>query len=643
MSTSHARQRSRSLEEVHGSVATTDTQGFIRRLLAFAGPAFLVSVGYMDPGNWATDIEGGSRFGYQLLWVLLMSNAMALLLQTLSARMGLVMGHDLAQACRARYPRVVSLSLWLLCEVAIAACDLAEVIGTVIGLKLLFGLPLELGLLLTIFDTFLLLTLQQRGIRKMEAFILTLVFTIGACFVFEILWSQPEWSAVLRGLLPSLSPSAPFVFQNDDALYIAIGIIGATVMPHNLYLHSALVQTRSVERTTQGIKRACWYNFLDTTIALNAAFFVNASILVLSAAAFYGSGIAVSDIEDAHRLLPQFLGPAAASTLFAVALLCAGQSSTLTGTLAGQIVMEGFLNFRISPWLRRLITRAIAIIPAMITVYWFGGHGLKDLLILSQVVLSLQLPFAIIPLIQMTSDAKWMHSFVNPRWVKALAWLSAGIIVTLNINLVRLQIGEWGALLATSGYSLILYAVVIPLLGGCGVLFTYLLIEPYIRRRGMQHAEAALSEGVAATVIDTLDAPAFRHIGVAVEHSPHDVRALRHALQLARQHGADIVILHVVDGVGGQWYGTESMAQESIIDRTYVDDLAAGITKTGVRARGVLLFGNPARELVRAIEEESIDIIILRGHGHGFFADRFFGQTIDSIRHATTVPVLAVR
>ena len=376
-----------SLPEVHGSVHTAWPTAF-RRMFAFAGPAYLVSVGYMDPGNWATDLEGGARFGYQLLWVLVVSNLMAILLQTLSARLGIVSGRDLAQACREAYPRAVSNSLWFLCEIAIAACDLAEVLGAAIGLNLLFHIPLTAGVLLTALDTILVLWLTRYGIRLVEAIILSLVLIVTGCFLVELWFAKPVFGDVAAGLVPRL---------NDSSLYIAIGMLGATVMPHNLYLHSALVQTRRIGKTSAEKKIACRYNFIDSFIALNGALIVNAAILVMAAAVFFKSGTIVTEIQQAHQLLAPLLGTALASGLFAVALLASGQSSTLTGTYAGQIVMEGFLNLRVRPWLRRLITRSVAIIPAVITVSTSGDQGTYRLLILSQVILSMQLPFAIIP------------------------------------------------------------------------------------------------------------------------------------------------------------------------------------------------------------------------------------------------------
>ncbi len=422
-----------SLPEVHGSVHTAWPTAF-RRMFAFAGPAYLVSVGYMDPGNWATDLEGGARFGYQLLWVLVLSNAMAILLQTLSARLGIVSGRDLAQACREAYPPAVSYSLWFLCEIAIAACDLAEVLGAAIGLNLLFHIPLTAGVLLTALDTILVLWLTRYGIRLVEAIILSLVLIVTGCFLVELWFAKPLFDDVASGLVPRL---------NDASLYIAIGMLGATVMPHNLYLHSALVQTRRIGKTAPEKKIACRYNFIDSFIALNGALIVNAAILVMAAAVFFRSGTVVTEIQQAHQLLAPLLGTALASGLFAIALLASGQSSTLTGTYAGQIVMEGFLNLRVRPWLRRLITRSVAIIPAVITVSTSGDQGTYRLLILSQVILSMQLPFAIIPLVRFTSDRSRMGEFANRTWVTVLAWSTAVLIIVLNFRLAGDAIVPW--------------------------------------------------------------------------------------------------------------------------------------------------------------------------------------------------------
>lgn len=412
-----------------------------RKILAFAGPGYLVAVGYMDPGNWATDLAGGSQFGYSLLSVILLSNLMAVLLQGLASKLGIVTGRDLAQACRDHYSRPVSFGLWILCEIAIAACDLAEVIGTAIALQLLFGIPVAWGVCITAFDVLLVLYLQNKGFRLLEALVIGLIATVGICFLFELLISRPDMAGVLRGFIPD-----PEIVRNRDMLYIAIGILGATVMPHNLYLHSSIVQTRKYDETTQGKREAVRYSFIDSTIALSFALFINAAILIVAAATFHRTGnTQVAEIQDAYQLLSPLLGVGVASTVFALALLASGQNSTLTGTLAGQIVMEGFLNLRIRPWLRRLITRAIAIVPAVIVAILYGESGTARLLILSQVILSLQLSFAVIPLVRFTSDRQKMGTFVNAPWLKALAYAVAIAIATLNGWLLFQTVRGWMA------------------------------------------------------------------------------------------------------------------------------------------------------------------------------------------------------
>ncbi len=427
-----------SLVEVYRSIPVQYTSWW-RKATAFAGPGYLVAVGYMDPGNWATDLAGGSRFGYTLLSVILISNLMAILLQGLAAKLGIVTGRDLAQACRDHYSRPVSLGLWVLCEIAIAACDLAEVIGSAIGLNLLFGIPLPWGIGITAFDVLLVLYLQNKGFRLVEALVVTLIATIAGCFLFEIIISRPELAGIAAGFVPHSS-----ILTNPDQLYIAIGILGATVMPHNLYLHSSIVQTRAYDETSAGKRTAVRYAFLDSTIALSFALFINAAILIVAAATFHRAGhTEVAEIQDAYQLLTPLLGVAGASAVFALALLASGQNSTLTGTLAGQIVMEGFLNIRIRPWLRRLMTRAIAIVPAALTAIFFGEHGTARLLILSQVILSLQLSFAVFPLVQFTSERAKMGEFVNPGWLKGLAYTVALVIASLNVWLLVQTIRGW--------------------------------------------------------------------------------------------------------------------------------------------------------------------------------------------------------
>jgi manganese transport protein len=422
----------RSLAEVYASIPVPLGGTWFRRLLAFSGPGYMVSVGYMDPGNWATDLAGGSQFGYTLLAVIMLSNLMAILLQALAARLGIASGRDLAQACRDAYPRPVGYALWFACELAIVACDLAEVIGTAIALKLLFGIPLVIGALITALDAFLLLMLMNRGFRLLESFIVSLLVVIAVCFAVQIALAAPPVAAVLGGFIPSTE-----IVTNPAMLYIAIGIIGATVMPHNLYLHSSIVQTRNFEKTDSGKRSAIKWATTDSTIALMLALFVNGGILIVAASVFHANGKTdVVEIEQAYELLSPLLGVGIASILFAVALLASGLNSTVTATLAGQIVMEGFLHIRLPHWMRRLVTRAVAIVPVVVVTALYGESGTAKLLILSQVVLSMQLPFAVIPLVQFVSDKKKMGNFAISRPVTALAWTVAGIIVILNMKLL---------------------------------------------------------------------------------------------------------------------------------------------------------------------------------------------------------------
>ncbi len=423
-----------SLPEAYRTVPVYSGSSTWRKLLAFAGPGYLVAVGYMDPGNWATDLAAGSKFGYSLLWVILLSNIMAMFLQALSARLGIVTGRDLAQACRDHYSKPAGITLWLLCEIAIAACDLAEVLGSAVALKLLFGIPLLAGVLITAADVLLVLALQGRGFRKIEALVIALIATIAGCFAYEIFFAQPLWSEAVVGFLPATE-----IFRNREMLYLAIGILGATVMPHNLYLHSSVVQTRAFGDQLESKREAVKFATIDSTIALGFAFFINASILVMGAAVFHKRGMTeIAEIDQAYQLLSPVMGASLASILFASALLCSGQNSTLTGTLAGQIVMEGFLNFRLPAWLRRMITRAIAIVPAVIVIGWMGEGQVTNLLVLSQVVLSFQLPFAVVPLVLFTSDKKKMGEFANPPWAIAVGWTMAAIIILLNALLIYL-------------------------------------------------------------------------------------------------------------------------------------------------------------------------------------------------------------
>src|SRR5216110_1422764 len=428
-----------SLPESHRTIAIAPGAGFWRKLLAFSGPGYLVAVGYMDPGNWATDLAGGSGFGYTLLSVILLSNLMAILLQALCARLGIATQRDLAQACHDHYSQPISLALWLLCELAICACDLAEVIGSAIALNLLFKIPLVIGVCITALDVLAVLYLQNKGFRYIEALVVVLILTIGGCFLFEIIFSKPEFQAVLSGFVPRSE-----IIRNRDMLYIAIGILGATVMPHNLYLHSSVVQTRNYEQSSAGKSEAIKFATIDSSVALMFALFINAAILIVAAATFHSHGQHdVAEIQDAYKLLSPTLGVPIASALFAFALLASRQNSTLTGKLAGQIVMEGFLNIRLRPWLRRLITRLIAIVPAVIVTAVYGASGTTRLLVLSQVILSMQLSFAVIPLVMFTSDRAKMGAFANPPWVKILAWLIAVIIASLNAWLLVQTFRSW--------------------------------------------------------------------------------------------------------------------------------------------------------------------------------------------------------
>ena len=623
-----------SLSEVHRTVSIPEGASIFKRMFAFFGPAYLVSVGYMDPGNWATDLEGGARFGYSLLWVLLMSNAMAVLLQTLAARLGIVSGRDLAQSCRDNYPRFANYCLWILAEIAIAACDLAEVLGTAIGLNLLFGLPLIAGVVITAFDTLMLLAIQNFGMRRFERLILFLITVIGLCFIFEVLRSGPQWGMVAAGFVPGLP---------DGALYVAIGIIGATVMPHNLYLHSALVQTRAYGHSLEGKRQACKYNFVDSVIALNAAFFVNSAILIVAAAAFYKNGIVVTELQQAHGLLSPLLGTSLAGVAFALGLVCAGQASTITGTLAGQIVMEGYLHFRIRPLLRRLVTRMLAVVPAGLTIAFVGDASAYKLLILSQVILSLQLPFAVIPLIHFTNDKETMGEFTNKYWVKLIAWTVTALIVGLNFKLVADQLGEW---IGTSQEPIWIYVVVFPAVAALGVLLLYVTLKPFVHlpKKDAIPAWKKLSHFIRAPE-DTLDldVPRYKRIGVAVAHTDDDKKVLSHALPMARQHDATLCLFHVVEGAGGVVFGPDAYDTEAREDEDYLKNLAFSIAHRGVEVEYFLGFGNVTKEIVRLSQQQSIDVLVMAGHGHRGISDLLFGSTISPVRHGLQIPLVIVR
>jgi manganese transport protein len=648
-----------SLAEVHRSVPIPVAGSWLRRLFAFAGPAYLVSVGYMDPGNWATDLAGGARFGYQLVWVLLMSNLMAVLLQTLSARLGVVTGKDLAQACRDFYPRPLVYPLWVLCELAIVACDLAEVLGAAIGLKLLFHIPLLWGVAITALDVLLLLALSRLGMRRMEAFILMLVATIGGCFAIEMFLSRPDLAAIVSHLIPrgedgaiSLMRRAPgggwSVFGlGHESLYIAMGILGATVMPHNLYLHSSLVQSRAVADSREGKHQAVRMNLVDSVVALNLALFVNAAILLLAAAVFHGKGHDnVAQLEDAHRLLAPLLGTSVAATVFAIALLCSGQASTITGTLAGQIVMEGFLRIRIQPWLRRLVSRGLAIIPAALFIGFKGPNSVDQLLVFSQVVLSLQLAFAVIPLVTFTSDRRRMGEFVNPPWVIALACLVTIIIVGLNANLVVQELTRWFGELGSGGLALKMIA-----LGGVAaavLLLGYITLAPIferfvpglVRRTPERPAPVLPGERPRARAISEAG-PA--RVALALELGPADGAALDHVRAMALPLEAEVLLLHVAESAASRYLGPETQDQESREDLAALEVIAARLRADGLRSSVRLGHGDVKSELARMVEEEGVDLVVTGSHGHRLLGDLFYGATTSGLRHLVRCPVLAIR
>jgi len=623
-------RNSHSLEEVHESVSVNQTKSPWKKILAFFGPAYMISVGYMDPGNWATDIAGGSQFGYSLLWVLLMSNLMALLLQSLSARLGIVTRRDLAQASRETYPKGVNMFLWFLAEIAIAACDLAEVLGMAIGLKLLFDLPMLWGVGITMFDTFLLLFLMNKGIKKMEAFIIGLIAIIGLSFLAEMFFAQPDPVGIVKGLVPSM--------PNMEALYIAIGIIGATVMPHNLYLHSSLVQTRKFDRTFQGIKQAIRYNMIDSVIALNLAFFVNAAILILAAATFFTNGFHdIADIQDAHKLLEPMLGNWAA-ILFALALIAAGQSSTITGTLAGQIVMEGYLHLRIQPWVRRIVTRLIAILPAFLTIWYAGEDSVGSLLVFSQVVLSLQLGFAIIPLIHFVSDKVKMKEFAIGPWTKTAAWTITLVIVGLNVSLVYDEIHGW---IKESQNPIYIWAFVVPVAAFTAGMLIYIAVEPFVLK---QKAKANAGLHLTPTTLKELpEKQMYRNIAIALDFSKTDGQTLASALQLGGKE-ATYTLMHIVETVGAMVHGEDAHDLETNTDKEYLEKYKESLEQQGYMVNIQLSFGNPKKAIPKIINDNgTFDILILGAHGHSFFKDLIFGTTVDAVRHKVKIPVLIIK
>jgi manganese transport protein len=617
-------QKNVSLSEVHGSVDTTRNRSWWRQLFVFFGPAYLVSVGYMDPGNWATDLAGGSRFGYSLLWVLLMSNGMAILLQNLSARLGIVRGRDLAQANREVYPPYINIPLYVLAEIAIAACDLAEVLGMAIGLQLLTGLPLIYGVCITVLDTFLLLFLQRLGMRRMEAFVVGLIAIVGLSFGVEIFLAKPALGDIASGFIP--------VLHGKEALYIAIGIIGATVIGE------------------QHVRKALKINFLDSAVALNLAFLVNAAILILAATVFFKTGnTGIASIKDAYRLLPM-LGSRLAPKLFAIALIAAGQSSTLTGTLAGQIVMEGYLQLRISPMLRRLLTRLLAIVPAVIVILLMGESAVDDLLVLSQVILSVQLGFAVIPLIHFVSDKATMGIFTVRPFIRFLAWMVAALLLYLNMKLVIEQTGPFIAAPGHWGWKVL---ILVASAGAIGLL-AYISLHPLITRYGRKaalfsqpppdlsiHPQPDLPIHPQPVALQDWTPPAFRHIAIALDFSANDEKLLAYAVSQGGTAG-HYLLIHVVESASARMLGNESDDLETRKDQERLDRYGEALGKKGFQYHTILGFRHRSREIARIVKEQEADMLIIGSHGHRGLKDFIYGETVNAVRHELKIPVLVI-
>jgi manganese transport protein len=632
----HRTHQGVSLAEVHESVTVPSRGSLWFRWLAIAGPAIMVSVGYMDPGNWATDLAAGSRYNYRLIWVLFMSNLMAILLQSLAARLGIVSRRDLAQVNHEEYHPAANIPLYVLAEIAITATDLAEALGSAVALQLLFGLPLIYGVLLTALDVFFLLFLSHVGIRKLESVVIALVGTIGVAFIIETFLGRPDWGGLVRGFVPSLPDSA--------ALYIAIGILGATVMPHNLYLHSSLVQTRKIGKKPEEIRQAIHLNNIDSAISLNLAFFINAAILVVAASVFYRNGYYnVAEIQDAHRLLQPLLGGTIAPLAFAIALLASGQSSTITGTLAGQIVMEGYLNLRIRPWLRRLITRLLAIVPAILVILYYGEHSVSALLVLSQVVLSLQLPFAIIPLIHAVADKRRMSEFRIGRWLQGLAWLVAGVIVALNMKLIIDQIAAW--LVAAGDNAWILKITILPITAALGILLLYITVHPWLPERieqfswprfgGVHHTPSGVSTNL-------LQPSPYERVAIALDFSGKDEKLLAESLRVIDKARTHLVLLHVVESPGARTLGSEAEDMETLGDRERLERFSAMMNKAGVSTEWRLASGDPANELSKMINELDTEMVIVGSHGHTGVSDLIHGTVISNLRHHIKANVMIV-
>lgn len=613
----------KSLHDVHHSISVQGAKSKFRKVLGFFGPAYLISVGYMDPGNWATDLAGGSQFGYTLIWVLLMSNIMALLLQSHSARLGIVWGKDLAQCNRETYPRGMNFILYILAEIAIAACDLAEILGMAIGLNLLFGLDLLWGVGLSFLDTFLLLYLQRLGMRKMEMFIISLIFLIGACFLVEMVIAKPDVGEIMQGFIPSI--------PNKAALYISIGIIGATVMPHNLYLHSALVQTRKINRDEVSIRKALKYNFWDSAIALNLAFLINAAILILAASAFHQNGMNnVADLEDAHTLLAPTLGSEWAPRLFAIALILAGQSSTVTGTLAGQVVMEGYLRLRISPVLRRMLTRLLAIVPALLVIYIAGEDQVGPLLIFSQVLLSMQLAFAVIPLIHFVSDKKRMGVFVISIPVKIASWLIAAIIAVLNFRLIYQEVNDWIQNIHNP------WAVFGLLIGAFGLLSLLIMTIIYPLMKSKRKPNIDVHPPFREP--KEIKVPDLQRIALALDYSVSDTQVVSYALMLA-QANTHFILIHIVESASSRIMGEDTDDYEKRHDEERMEKYLKIFQDKGYEASYYLSHESRVRAITKICKENKADILIVGSHGHRGIKDLIYGETVNRLRHRVNIPV----
>ena len=619
-----ASNQQKSLDEVNASVNTSAKFGF-RKVLAFFGPAYMISVGYMDPGNWATDIEGGSKYGYSLIWVLVMSNAIALLLQSHCIRLGVVRGKDLAQASRSQYPPFINLFLYTLAEIAIAACDLAEVVGMAIGIHLLFpSVSLLTGVCITVLDSFILLFLLNAGIRKLEAFIISLVVIIGVSFFIQLIIAKPDLVEISKGLIPG--------FTNDNALYIAIGIIGATVMPHNLYLHSSLVQTRQFERTPVEIKKAIRFNLIDSAVALNLALFVNAAILIIAAATFFNTGVEVTEIQDAHKMMAPMLGSTLAPLLFAVALIAAGQSSTITGTLAGQVIMEGYLNLRLQPWIRRLLTRLIAIVPAFLTIYYLGESKTGDLLIMSQVVLSLQLGFAVIPLIHFVSDKKYMGEFTIPLWQKIASWIAVAIIVLLNCQMLFHKVTEW---IEAAENPLWIGLTIVPFMLFCLGILLYIVVEPLFKKQTI--TSSAFHGELKQIAFETLKP--YSTIAITVDFSSSDSKAINKAIQLGGKQ-ASYKLIHILESTNAVMYGENTRDHERKEDTQNLLAYKNQLIEQGYTCETELGFGSPKTIIPKLVL--GADLLVMGTHGHTTFKDFLFGTTVESVRHRINIPLVLV-